>query len=80
MLVGYMWVSSDGKRQTTDLQRDALLGAGVDERHLFEDYAGGSRDDRPGLALAQFEGALARKRVKAGLDAAQRRGCPPALA
>src|SRR3954453_1201013 len=52
MLVGYMRVSSDGERQTTDLQRDALLGAGVDESHLFEDHASGSRDDRPGLGKA----------------------------
>ena len=28
MLVGYMRVSSDSDRQTTDLQRDALLVAG----------------------------------------------------
>jgi DNA invertase Pin-like site-specific DNA recombinase len=35
-----------------DLQRDALLTAGVDERHLFEDRASGSRDDRAGLAKA----------------------------
>ena len=35
-----------------DLQRDALLAAGVDERHLFEDRASGSRDDRAGLAKA----------------------------
>jgi hypothetical protein len=34
MLVGYMRVSSDSDRQTTALQRDALLAAGVDERHL----------------------------------------------
>ena len=34
MLVGYMRVSSDSDRQTTDLQRDALLSAGVDSRHL----------------------------------------------
>ena len=147
MLIGYMRVSSDGERQTTDLQRDALLGAGVDERHLFHDHASGSRDDRPGLvkalafvrpgdclvvwkldrlgrslphllatvnelkarnvafrsltenmdttspqgeflfqvfgALAQFERALACERVKAGLEAAKRRGRhggrPPAL-
>ena len=39
MLVGYMRVSSDSDRQTTALQRDALLAAGVDERHLFEDKA-----------------------------------------
>src|SRR5919106_6140230 len=52
MLVGYMRVSSDNNRQTTDLQRDALIRAGVDERHLFEDKASGARDDRPGLARA----------------------------
>jgi Resolvase, N terminal domain len=52
MLVGYMRVSSDGDRQVLDLQRDALLAAGVDERHLFEDHASGSRDDRAGLAAA----------------------------
>ena len=32
MLVGYMRVSSEGDRQVMDLQRDALLAAGVDER------------------------------------------------
>jgi len=52
MLVGYMRVSSDGDRQVMDLQRDALLGAGIDERHLFEDRASGSRGDRAGLANA----------------------------
>jgi DNA invertase Pin-like site-specific DNA recombinase len=138
MLIGYMRVSSEGDRQTTNLQRDALIGAGVDERHLFQDHASGARDDRPGLAqalafvragdclvvwkldrlgrslphllstvnglkergvafrslteamdtttaqgeflfqifgaLAQFERALARERIKAGLEAARRRG------
>ena len=39
MLVGYTGVSSDSDRQTTDLQRDALLAAGVDERRLFEEKA-----------------------------------------
>ena len=52
MLVGYMRVSSDGDRQTTALQRDALLAAGVDDRHLYEDKASGVRADRPGLARA----------------------------
>ena len=138
MLVGYMRVSSDSDRQTTDLQRDALLAAGVDERHLFEDKASGARSDRSGLAaaldyvragdclvvwkldrlgrslphlleivtglearevgfrsltehmdtttpqgaflfsvfgaLAQYERALARERIMAGLEAARRRG------
>ena len=52
MLIGYMRVSTDGDRQVTDLQRDALLAAGVDERHLFEDRVSGSRGDRAGLARA----------------------------
>ena len=52
MLVGYMRVSTDGDRQVLDLQRDALLAAGVDERHLFEDRASGGRGDRAGLARA----------------------------
>ncbi len=52
MLVGYMRVSSDTDRQTTNLQRDALLAAGVDTRHLFEDHASGAVDDRHGLAQA----------------------------
>jgi DNA invertase Pin-like site-specific DNA recombinase len=120
------------------LQRDALIAAGVDTRHLFEDKASGARDDRPGLkgcldflkagdtlvvwkldrlgrslphlldivtclrgegiafrsltegmetntphgellfhifgALAQYERALTRERVQAGLAAARRRG------
>src|SRR5471032_1395318 len=52
MLVGYMRVSSDSDRQNTDLQRDALLAAGVDARHLYEDHASGAKDDRTGLAQA----------------------------
>ena len=138
MLVGYMRVSSDHDRQTTHLQRDALLAAGVEPRHLFEDKASGARDDRPGLqqalayvrsgdclvvwkldrlgrslshllhivttlqaqdvafcslteqmdtttpqgafllsvfgALAQYERALTQERIRAGLEAARRRG------
>lgn len=50
MLVGYMRVSSESDRQSTDLQRDALLAAGVDARHLFEDHASGAKDDRAGLS------------------------------
>jgi DNA invertase Pin-like site-specific DNA recombinase len=147
MLVGYLRVSSADERQSLDLQRDALLAAGVDERHLHLDKASGARDDRPGLkacltylrpgdvlvvwkldrlgrslphllaivadlkargvafrsltermdtttphgeflfsvfgALAQYERALTRERVLAGLAAARRRGRkggrPPSL-
>ena len=138
MLIGYLRVSSDSERQNTDLQRDALLAAGVDARHLFEDRASGAREGRPGLracldflqagdtlvvwkldrlgrslphllaiiadlrerrvgfrsltegmdtttahgellfhlfgALAQYERALTRERIHAGLAAARRRG------
>ncbi len=138
MLVGYMRVSSADDRQSVDLQRDALISAGIDERHLYSDKASGARDDRPGLkdclaylkegdglvvwkldrlgrslphllsivtdlkergiafrslteqmdtktphgellfslfgALAQYERALTRERVVAGLAAAKRRG------
>ena len=52
MLVGYMRVSTSGDRQVLDLQRDALLAAGVDARHLFEDRVTGSRGDRAGLTKA----------------------------
>jgi len=138
MLVDYIRVSSDTDRQTADLQRDALLDAGVDPRQLFADKASGVRDDRPGLqqalayvqpgdclivwkldrlgrslphllhivttlqaqgvafrslteqmdtttpqgaflfsvfgALAQYERALTQERIRAGLEAARRRG------
>jgi len=47
-----MRVSSESDRQNTNLQGDALLAAGVDARHLYEDRASGAKDDRPGLAQA----------------------------
>jgi len=52
MLIGYMRVSSESDRQTTHLQKDALMAVGIDERHLFEDHLSGVRDDRPGLKKA----------------------------
>ncbi len=52
MLVGYMRVSTDNDRQVLDLQRDALLCAGVDERQLFDDHVSVGQGDRPGLAKA----------------------------
>ena len=44
-----MRVSSADDRQSVDLQRDALVAAGVDARHLYTDNASGARDDRAGL-------------------------------
>lgn len=51
MLVGYMRISSADDRQTVDLQRDALVAAGVDYRHIHNDKASGARDDQPGLKV-----------------------------
>lgn len=50
MLVGYMRVSKADGSQTTDLQRDALLAAGVEPDALYEDKASGKKYDRPQLA------------------------------
>jgi DNA invertase Pin-like site-specific DNA recombinase len=50
MLLGYMRVSKADGSQVLDLQRDALLAAGVAPGDLYEDLASGKRDDRPGLA------------------------------
>jgi DNA invertase Pin-like site-specific DNA recombinase len=50
MLIGYMRVSKADGTQVLDLQRDALLNAGVDSGHLYEDFASGKNDDRQGLA------------------------------
>jgi len=49
MLIGYMRVSKADGSQVLDLQRDALLKAGVLEEHLYEDFASGKSDDRQGL-------------------------------
>ena len=50
MLIGYVRVSKADGSQTTDMQRDALLAAGVDSAQIYEDHASGKREDRPGLA------------------------------
>lgn len=53
MLIGYMRISStDGKRQNTDLQLDALLKYNVDERNIYKDLASGIKDNRKGLLEA----------------------------
>lgn len=50
ILIGYMRISKADGSQNLDLQKDALLSAGVDESRLYSDQQSGSRhDNRPGL-------------------------------
>ncbi len=49
MLIGYMRVSKTDCSQTTNLQHDALIAAGIDRTQLYEDFASGKPEDRPGL-------------------------------
>ena len=49
MNVGYIRVSKTDGSQALDLQRDALLNAGIDPERLYKDFASGRKDDRPGL-------------------------------
>src|SRR5712691_1409424 len=50
MLIGYARVSTD--EQNLDLQRDALLKAGVAAKDIFTDKVTGTQSDRPGLTEA----------------------------
>lgn len=50
MLIGYARISKSDGSQVLDLQRDALLAAGVTSEHIYHDEASGKRDDRPSLA------------------------------
>ena len=49
MLIGYARVSKADGSQLLDLQRDALIDAGVAEQRIYEDRASGRKDHRPGL-------------------------------
>src|SRR6056297_946190 len=49
MLIGYARVSKADGSQTLDLQRDALIKAGVEEAQIYSDRASGKKDDRSGL-------------------------------
>lgn len=49
MLVGYVRVSKDDGSQILDLQKDALLVAGVLPESIYEDYVSGKHEDRPVL-------------------------------
>ncbi|MGA2083318.1 MAG: recombinase family protein [Holophaga sp.] len=52
MDLGYMRVSKADGSQVLDLQRDALLAAGINADHIYEDMASGRKDERPGLSAA----------------------------
>ena len=49
MQIGYIRVSKSDGSQVLDLQRDAMVAAGVDPQRLYKDLASGRKDDRPGL-------------------------------
>ena len=49
MLLGYMRVSKNDGSQNLDLQKDALIAAGVHKDRIYQDIASGKKDDRPGL-------------------------------
>ncbi|ETW92685.1 MAG: TniR protein [Candidatus Entotheonella factor] len=50
MLIGYARISKADGSQVFDLQRDALIDAGVEPIHIYEDKASGKKEDRPALA------------------------------
>jgi hypothetical protein len=61
LVIGYMRVSKADGSQVLDVQRDARLAAGVNERHLYSDTASGKQDDRPGFtACLQASGRATR--------------------
>ena len=49
MLIGYARISKADGSQSLDLQKDALIEAGVEATHIYEDQTSGKREDRPGL-------------------------------
>ena len=51
MLIGYTRVSKADGSQRLDLQRDAVIAAGVAPPAIYEDRASGKREDRPGLEM-----------------------------
>ena len=49
MQIGYVRVSKSDGSQVFDLQRDALLDAGINSKRIYKDLASGRKDDRLGL-------------------------------
>lgn len=73
MLIGYARVSKADGSQVLDLQRDALIAAGVSRKRIYEDRASGKRDDRPNLeaclkALREGDVLVAWKLDRLGRD------------
>lgn len=73
MLLGYARVSKSDGSQVLDLQKDALIAAGVSPENIYEDHASGKRDDRPGLgsllkAARQSDHILVYKLDRLGRD------------
>jgi len=73
MLVGYVRVSKSDGSQNTDLQKEALLKAGVTEDQIYEDLASGKKENRPGLqhclkALRQGDTLVVWKLDRLGRD------------
>lgn len=50
MRIGYARISKADGSLILDLQRDALIDAGVSADNIYEDRASGKHDDRPALA------------------------------
>ncbi len=50
MLIGYARISKADGTQVLDLQKDALVAAGVDPENIYDDKASGKKDERPALA------------------------------
>jgi len=50
VLIGYARVSKSDGSQTLAPQRDALISAGVDPDRIYQDFASGRHDARPGLS------------------------------
>jgi hypothetical protein len=74
MLIAYMRVSKSHGTQTLDLQRDALLTAGVASERLYEDRVSGRKDARPGL-----NACLKALQPQAGIAAGAPRGWASAV-
>lgn len=49
MLIGYTRVSTSRQGQSLDTQREALIDAGCDPKHIYTDTISGTKWQRPGL-------------------------------